>query len=299
MSRFRLTSFALLAVFCVPGMMPTATGAEPARPNQVFVKIIWPTDPQPVLQVESWIATKLKNLGRAKFAAATPWVAVVGQKNHRTVVWDGMLGDDQCGCPVVAEIVERDKGRVKVRLTGWSPAGGRVVVALRDEPGCRKVASAEHATAKAEEGRAYAAVLVGPPPKAVDVALLTDSVSATLNRSLVIDLKSDGKRLRPNRLDEPEANANTVRIKLAETMDSPVPPPRDGAKRPYLSIENRYGKTLRFRAAARLKGSKEFIEIDALGPVLAGETFNKCWGFDDLVEEVVVYDFSLLDKPAK
>lgn len=146
-----------------------------------------------------------------------------------------------------------------------------------------------------------AAVAVAEPPKAVDPDAIKDKVSMTLDEEFVIEFNRDGNQLtNPSKSKKAEVKKLSVKVKFAVTSASPFPPPREGATRPYFTVENNFDKTLHFRALVRLKGSKEFFEIDEdMKPVAAGEAFNKCWGFDSLVEEVVLYEFKLSDEQAK
>ena len=63
-----------LVPYAVKAQEPTPKKADQPESNQVYVKIIMPTDPadrdkdRPV--VESWIAEDLKKLGQARFTAA-------------------------------------------------------------------------------------------------------------------------------------------------------------------------------------------------------------------------------------
>jgi hypothetical protein len=62
-------------------------------------------------------------------------------------------------------------------------------------------------------------------------------------------------------------------------------------------VQNGFERTLRCHALARFKGSKEFFEIGGgLEAILPGEGTNKCWEFGSLVEEVVLYHFTLSPK---
>ncbi len=171
MSRLFLVSIAVVSVLAV---IPYAVSAQKEAPqtvaatksNQVYVKIIMPTDPadrdkdRPV--VESWIAEDLKKLGQAKFTAVTGWVPLDLSPLEATDVWDGVLGK-QFYCPVGADIPDRAEGRIKVHLSGWSPGGVFVTVSLTDEPGTRVIAAVEEL--KTEQGLPYVAVLIGPPPE--------------------------------------------------------------------------------------------------------------------------------------
>jgi hypothetical protein len=172
MTRLFLASIAVVsALAVVPCAMeaqkPTPKKGALPKSNQVYVKIILPTDPatrdkdRPV--VESWIAEQLKKRGRSKFTAATGWVPLAGKWDESTPVWDGKLGDKQCYCPVAGDIPERADGGIKVLVDGWSPGYARVTVTLKDEPGSREIAAVEEA--KTEQGLPYVAVLIGPPPE--------------------------------------------------------------------------------------------------------------------------------------
>ena len=172
MTRFFL---ALIAVVSALAVVPYAGETQKPTPkkdplpqsNQVYVKIIWPTDPaardKDLTVVESRIAEDLKKLGQAKFTAATAWVPLVEKRLESTEVWDGNLNAKSWGCPVDGEIVERADGSIKVRLRGWSPGYAEVTVSLKDEPGSREIAAVEER--KTEQGMPYVAVLIGPPPE--------------------------------------------------------------------------------------------------------------------------------------
>ena len=149
---------------------PTPKKAAQPKSNQVYVKIIMPTDPadrdkdRPV--VESWIAEDLKKLGQAKFTAVTGWVLLDPSPFEATDVWDGVLGN-RSHCPVGADIPERAEGRIKVLLVGWLPGGARVTASLTDDPGSRAIAAVELSMNqyKDQKGMPYVAVLIGPPPE--------------------------------------------------------------------------------------------------------------------------------------
>ena len=159
-----------LVPYAVKAHEPTPKKAAQPEFNQVYVKIIMPTDPpdrdkdRPV--VESWIAEDLKKLGQAKFTAVTGWVPLDLSPFGATDVWGGTLGD-KSHCPVGADIPERAEGRIKVLLSGWSPGGAFATVSLRDEPGSRVIAAVEQYkdAYKTYKGMPYVAVLIGPPPE--------------------------------------------------------------------------------------------------------------------------------------
>ncbi len=151
---------------------PTPKNAVQPEFNQVYVKLIMPTDSadaekkdRPV--VESWIAEDLKKLGQAKCAAVTGWVPLDLSPLEATDVWNGVLGK-QSYCPVGADIPDRAEGRIKVFLSGWSPGGAFVTISLRDEPGSRTIAAVEDF--KTEQGMPYVAVFVGLPAETTAAA---------------------------------------------------------------------------------------------------------------------------------
>src|ERR1700722_3178361 len=175
MTRLFLASIAVVSALAV---VPYSLKAQKATPkkgtlpksSQVYVKIIWPTDPttrdkdRPV--VESWIAEQLKKRGQSKFTAVTgggPLVFTGEKFEDPTDVWDGTIDGKGWGCPTDGRIVERADGRIKVLLWGWGPGGTKVTVSLKDEPGSREIAAVEEL--KDDSGLPYLAVLIGPPPE--------------------------------------------------------------------------------------------------------------------------------------
>jgi hypothetical protein len=161
-----IVSTFILVPCAVKADEPTRKKADQSEYNQVYVKIIMPTDPadrdesRPV--VESWIAENLKKRGQTRLTAVTGWVPLDPSPLEATDVWDGVLGQ-QSYCPVGADIPDRTAGRIKIFLSGWSPVGAYVTVLLKDEPGSRAIAAVKDL--KSEQGVPYVAVLIGPPPQ--------------------------------------------------------------------------------------------------------------------------------------
>ena len=161
-----IVSTLTLVPYAVFAQEPAPRKADKPKHNQVYVKIIMPTDradrdkDRPV--VESWIAEDLKKRGQAKFTAVTAWVSLNLSPLEATDVWDGVLGK-QSYCPVGADI-ERAKGPIiKINLSGWSPGGAFLTVPLKDEPGSRVIAAVNGFMS--EQGMPHVAILVGPPPE--------------------------------------------------------------------------------------------------------------------------------------
>jgi len=170
MTRLFLASIAVVSTlavisYAVKAQEPTPEKGVLPKSNQVYVKIILPTDPStrdkdlPI--VESWIAELLKKRGQSKFAAAAAWAPLADKGEESTEVWFGTPAGKPLGCPVSGRIVERADGRIKVRLDGWRPGPTPVTVSLTDEPGSRAIAAVEEL--KTEQGMPYVAVLIGPP----------------------------------------------------------------------------------------------------------------------------------------
>ena len=145
------------------------------------------------------------------------------------------------------------------------------------------------------------AVAAAAPQRAVDPKTIKDKVSITLGQKFHLKFKPEGDQLlQPAKSKGTDDDQATVTVQLDVTSDSPTAPPRKGATRPFLAVHNGLKRTLHYRALARLKGRKEFFEIDGgMEPVPPGEGTNKCWDFDSRVEEVVLYQFTLSKKPAK
>ncbi len=148
---------------------------------------------------------------------------------------------------------------------------------------------------------ATAGVAVAEPPKAVNTETIKDKVSVTLLEESTVEFKLEGDRLlQPSKSKGTAVKKAAVQVKLRVTSASPVPPPREGATRPFLTVTNNFEKALHFRALVRLKGSKEFFEMNKdMEPLPAGDFYQKCWDFDSVVEEVILCEFKLSDKPVQ
>ncbi len=147
---------------------------------------------------------------------------------------------------------------------------------------------------------ATAAVTVAAPRKAIDPDTIKDKVSITLGQRLRITFAADGDRLlRPKNVKRAGDDKATVEIKLNVTDSTPFPV-RGVATRPFLVVSNGFERALSYRALARLKGSKEFFQISTgVEPVAPGDESTKCWESGSLVEEVVLYQFTLIPQSSK
>jgi hypothetical protein len=145
-----------------------------------------------------------------------------------------------------------------------------------------------------------ASVAGGAPQQAVDIGAIKDKVNIRLGQELRIQFEADGDRLRhPKRVEQAGDGKATIQIKLQVTDATPVPA-RGVPTRPFLVVSNGFEKPLRYRALARLKGSREYFQISAgAEPVDPGEQTLKCWESGSLVEEVVLYQFALSPNPTR
>ena len=145
-----------------------------------------------------------------------------------------------------------------------------------------------------------AVVAVAAPQKAIDPDTIEDKVSITFGQEFHLKFAADGDRLlHPKNAERAGDDKETVEIRLHVTDAAPFPV-SGVATRPFLVVSNGFGRTLHYRALARLKGSKEFFEVsDAFEPIAPGDQSMKCWESGSLVEEVVVYQFTLSPKPSK
>ena len=138
-------------------------------------------------------------------------------------------------------------------------------------------------------------------PQPVDLEKIKDKVSVKFGEDTVAKLRRDGDRLLPRAPGEKgDANDVAVKITLKETKDTPFAVQGDPT-RSYLSMSNGSDTWLRFRALARLKGSKEYYEVEApLEPVNPGDmSLVRCWESGKLVEEVILYQFMLTEEPSE
>ncbi len=131
----------------------------------------------------------------------------------------------------------------------------------------------------------------------IDPKEIQEKVVATVGEKFSVEFLRNGDQLtQPTKGIPIEEELSSLRIELGITSASPFPPPREGATRPFLSIENHFDKALHVRALARRTGSVEYFDISAeVSLVPPGESSYKCWDFDTLIDEVVLFDFRLVD----
>ena len=130
--------------------------------------------------------------------------------------------------------------------------------------------------------------LFSAPRDRIDPKTLKDKVSITLGTEGTIQFKQNG-----NTLAEP---------KLIKSTDEKEPgvgykfeSHSSGASEAMLLliVRNHYPKVLRYRAAMRIKGRKDYVETSIV-PVGAGLACYESWV--DPIEELILFDFKLTDE---
>ena len=159
----RITALVLLVITT---QLSLANDQSLSERGTVYAKIILPVESpregsHPI--VESWIAKKLLKHGKSDVTAATHWVRVAEKGEENAHVWNAIVDEKRCGCPVVGRVVERTKdGKIKVELSGWSPGAPEIKgQTLAAEIGRRKIAVVDTGEGD-DSGIAYIALFVGP-----------------------------------------------------------------------------------------------------------------------------------------
>ena len=134
-------------------------------------------------------------------------------------------------------------------------------------------------------------------PKAVEIDSIKSKVSIKLGEKFPIELtKNDDQILCALKSKGNDPKKSVLKVGLQLTSAAPFAPPRKGAVRPFLFIENTLNKTVCFRVLARNKESNDFFEItEDIRPVLPQEVFHKCWDFNSQFEEIILYDWKILE----
>lgn len=140
----------------------------------------------------------------------------------------------------------------------------------------------------------------GAPPGAVNVDDLADKVSIKLGQELHLKFAVAGDRLvQPRKVERARGGKSMVDVRLEVTDSTPMRV-TGVATRPYLVVSNGFERPLHYRALARLKGRKEFRPVNAeFEPVEPGSQSSYCWESGSLVEEIVLYRFTLTPKRSK
>ena len=111
--------------------------------------------------VESWIAKELRKRGEAELRAVTHWVRLAEEGEEVADIWNATVDGKGWGCPVSGRVERTTEGRVRARLSGWSPFGAEIKGnPLPAEMGSRRIAVVD--TGRGDESSsAYVALFVG------------------------------------------------------------------------------------------------------------------------------------------
>lgn len=135
---------------------------------------------------------------------------------------------------------------------------------------------------------ASAASVYSEPGERIDPKSIKEKVSVTLGIKGTIQFRQQG-----NALTEPKlikgGDDKTPGVGI-EFKSSPFEKDRPML---MLNVENHYPKVLRYRAAMRLKGRKDYVETSII-PVLAGLMSGESW--IDPIEELLLFEFKLTDE---
>lgn len=125
--------------------------------------------------------------------------------------------------------------------------------------------------------------LAEPPP---DPAKIEDSIRITLGKKLTVQFQADGNTLKkPVITEHPDAKQPVLSLDFSQ---------QDGNA--MLDIKNGFPKALHCRCLARLKGKTAWFETNIV-TIMAGLDDFESWG--DPIEELVLFDFKLIDEKAK
>jgi len=134
--------------------------------------------------------------------------------------------------------------------------------------------------------------VAGEPRKAIDPASIKDKVTIGFDQAHHVKFKADGHRLL-----EPKIVQGADDDKDAITLQLVVGGPSPGR---VLIVHNRFDGRLQFRVLARLKGSKDFFEVDDdLLSAAPDRSWCHFWPAASAVEEAVLYQFTVSDKASK
>ena len=119
--------------------------------------------------------------------------------------------------------------------------------------------------------------------KTIDPATLKDKVTIKLGQKRNVRFEQEGHALvRPKVVDEVAKKPPTPSFDFQKMGDNLI-----------LITQNPFTKDLKFRAAMRLKGSKDYVETSIV-PVIGGLFGAELW--QDPIEELVLFDFKLVNK---
>ncbi|WP_395739149.1 hypothetical protein [Prosthecobacter sp.] len=130
------------------------------------------------------------------------------------------------------------------------------------------------------------AIVSAAPGDPIDPKTFKDTVSLPLGTQGTIQFKQEGAAITAATLvADPDGKLPGIRVDFKQQHEFLG-----------LKVKNALTKALRYRAAIRLKGSKDFQETSLINPIMAGLLGYETW--KDPIEELVLFDFKLTaEKP--
>jgi hypothetical protein len=127
-----------------------------------------------------------------------------------------------------------------------------------------------------------AVMIAAAPDEGIDPSTLQDKVTISVGKALAVQFQQDEDSLsHPKVVEKLTDDPPALSLDFRKQGDNLI-----------LVTKNPFRKDLKFRAAARLKGRKDYFETSIV-PVKAGLVSFELW--QDPIEELVLFDFKLID----
>jgi hypothetical protein len=122
------------------------------------------------------------------------------------------------------------------------------------------------------------------PGDGIDTKALNYKISLTVGSKGTVQFKQNGDMLtEPKLIEDPNWKELGVGVEFHKE-------PKFFA----LALRNGLSKPLRYRAAIRLNGSKEYVETSLIVPIRSGLISMEAW--QEPIEELILFDFALTDE---
>ena len=118
----------------------------------------------------------------------------------------------------------------------------------------------------------------------IDPAKLTNTVVISVGQKCDVHFEQQGNKLSAPQIIKDISQKGEIELSLDFRKEKDIS---------LLIIRNKFEKTLRFRALARLQGSGEIFETTIL-PIESNMSNYESW--PDPIEELVLFDFKLTDE---
>lgn len=129
----------------------------------------------------------------------------------------------------------------------------------------------------------FVAATFAAPGERVDRQAIKDSVTLQLGSAGTIQFKQVGDKLTELKLVKtPEGDQTGIDVEFKKHPEFLA-----------MKLKNNLTKSIRYRAAIRIKGRQDYVETSLIVPVAPGLFSYESWG--DPIEELVLFDFQLVD----